>query len=280
MPYVEAEGATLFAEGFGNAEDPMLLLISGLTGQMIAYPEALCEAFVDRGFFVVRMDNRDVGLSTKFTDGPEYTLSDMADDCVAVIDHFGADAAHVFGISMGGMIAQTIAIDHPEHVTSLISYASTTGNPEFGRATDEALMALTAPEPTNREESAASSLAGKRIWGTPDTWDEAEVVAHFDECWDRAQSPGCGARQINAIIASGNREAALATLDIPTLVIHGDIDPLITKSGGERTAEVIPGAKYVEIEGMAHDIPITELPHVVSLVTTHAAEASQAGRTP
>ena len=274
MPYVEAEGVTLFAESFGNPEDPMLLLISGLTGQMVAYPEAFCEAFVDRGFFVVRMDNRDVGFSTKFNDGPEYTLSDMANDCVAVIRHFGADAAHVFGISMGGMVAQTVAIDHPDSVASLISYASTTGNPDFGGATDEAIAALLAPEPQNREESVANSLAGKRVWGTPDSWDEEETARVFGENWDRAQSPGVGGRQMNAVIASGNREAALAELDVPTLVIHGEIDPLITKSGGERTAEVIPGATYVEIEGMGQDIPITELPHIVSLVTTHAAAAA------
>ena len=277
MPYIEAEGATLFAESFGNPEDPMLLLIPGLTGQMIAYRETFCEALADRGFFVVRMDNRDVGLSTKFNDGPEYTLSDMASDCVAVIRGFGVEAAHVFGISMGGMVAQVVAIDHPDAVTSLISYASTTGNPEFGAATDEAITALTAPEATSREEQVANSLAGKHVWGTPDTWDEADMIKHFEECWDRAQSPGCGGRQMNAVFASGDREADLAKLDVPTLVIHGEIDPLIAKSGGARTAEVIPGATYVEIEGMGHDIPITEVPHIVSLITTHAAGAATAG---
>lgn len=276
MPYVEAGDVTLFAESFGNPDDPPLLLISGLTGQMISYPVEFCEAFVDRGFFVIRMDNRDVGLSTKFVDGPEYSLSDMADDSVAVLRHFGADTAHIFGISMGGMIAQTMAIDHPDVVASLTSYASTTGNPKFGRATDEAIEALVAPEATTREEQIANSLSGKRVWGTPDTWNEEEASAHFGECWDRAQSPGAGRRQMAAINASGNRDDALAKLDVPTLVIHGSIDPLITKSGGERTAEVIPGATYVEIEDMGHDIPITELPHVVALVTNHAAAAGGA----
>ncbi len=276
MPYVEAEGVTLFAESFGNPEDPPLLLICGLTSQMISYPVEFCEAFVDRGFFVIRMDNRDVGFSTSFIDGPAYTLSNMASDCVAVLNHFGAKNAHIFGISMGGMIAQTMAIDHPEVVTSLTSYASATGNPAFGRATDEALAALMAPEPTTREESIANSLAGKHVWGTPDTWNEHDASIHFGECWDRAQSPGAGKRQMEAITASGNREDALAKLDVATLVIHGSIDPLITKSGGERTAEVIPGATYVEIEDMGHDIPITELPHVVALVTNHAAAAGGA----
>lgn len=276
MPYVEAEGRTLFAESFGNPEDPPLLLISGLTGQLLSYPVEFCEAFVDRGFFVIRMDNRDVGLSTTFAEGPTYSLSDMADDCVEVLRSFGAERAHVFGISMGGMIAQTMAIDHPHVVASMTSYASSTGNSEYGRATDEAIEALMLPEASTREESIANSLAGKRVWGTPETWNEADVSAHFGECWDRAQSPGAGKRQMAAIAASGNRDDDLAKLDVPTLVIHGSIDPLITKSGGERTAEVIPNATYVEIEDMGHDIPITELPHVVQLVTNHAAAAGGA----
>ena len=276
MPYVEAEGCTLYAESFGNADDPPLLLISGLTSQLLSYPEEFCAAFVDRGFFVIRMDNRDVGLSTKFVDGPAYSLSDMANDCVSVIAHFGFSAAHIFGISMGAMIAQTMAIDHPEAVASLTSYASATGNRDFGRGTDEAMAALTAPEPKTREESIASGIAGRRIWGTPDVWDEDELAVEFGRNWDRAQSPGAGRRQMEAIVSSGDREPGLAQLSVPTLVIHGSVDSLITKSGGQRTAEVIPGAKYVEIEGMGHDIPITELPHIVSLVTAHAAEAGGA----
>ena len=139
MANIEREGLTLYAESFGNPDDPPLLLVNGLTTQLISYTEEFCEAFVDRGFFVIRMDNRDVGLSTHFADGDEYTLSDMADDCIAVLGHFGFERAHVFGLSMGGMIVQTMAIDHPEAVASMTSYASTTGNPEYGRATDEAI---------------------------------------------------------------------------------------------------------------------------------------------
>lgn len=276
MPYVEAEGRTLYAESFGDASDPALLLVAGLTGQLLSYPVEFCEAFVDRGFFVIRMDNRDVGLSTKFVDGPEYALTDMADDCIEVLNYFEVGRAHIFGISMGGMIVQTMAIEHPDRVASMTSYASTTGNPDFGRATDEAIAALTAPEATTREQSIANSLAGKRVWGTPDTWSEEDAAADFGNAWDRAQSPGGGLRQMKAINASGNREEALAKLDVPTLVIHGSIDTLITVSGGQRTAQVIPGAEYVEIEGMGHDIPITELPHVVQLVTMHAAAAGGA----
>ena len=276
MANIEREGLTLYAESFGNPDDPPLLLVNGLTTQLISYTEEFCEAFVDRGFFVIRMDNRDVGLSTHFADGDEYTLSDMADDCIAVLAHFGFERAHVFGLSMGGMIVQTMAIDHPEAVASMTSYASTTGNPEYGRATDEAIEAITMPEPKSREEAIASGLVGKRIWGTPDTWNEEEASEYFAQCWDRARSPGAGKRQMAAVMASGNREEALARLDVPTLVIRGDIDPLISSSGGQRTAEVIPGATYIEIEDMGHDIPITELPHIVQRVTMHAAAAGGA----
>lgn len=276
MPHVQAEGRTLYAESFGLEGDPALLLISGLGSQLISYSEDFCKAFVDRGFFVIRMDNRDVGLSTYFEEGDEYSLSDMAEDCVAVLKHFGAVPAHIFGFSMGGMIAQTMAIEHPDKVISLISGASRTGHPEFGRASDEANKALLQPEATTREQFIADRLAGKHIWGTPDTWHEEDMTRAYEEAWDRGQSPGAGRRQMAAIAASGDREGGLAKLDLPALVIHGGADPLIDSSGGQRTAEVIPGATYVEIEGMGHDIPITELPHIVSLITTHVAQAESA----
>lgn len=273
MAHIEADGRTLYAESFGHPEDPALLLICGLASQLTSYPESLCEAFVDRGFFVMRMDNRDVGLSTYFEDGVDYTLSDMADDCIEVLQHFDAIPAHVFGFSMGGMIAQTLAIEHPEVVSSLVSAGSRTGNPAYGRATDDARKALLLPEATTREEFVEGRIAGKKIWGTPDTWHEDEVTIEYEQAWDRGQSPGAGRRHMSAIAASGDREAQLAQLDTPTLIIHGGIDPLIQPSGGERTAEVIPGAQYVEIEGMGHDIPITEVPHIVALVTSHVAQA-------
>ncbi len=276
MAYINSGECTLYAESFGDAADPALLFISGLSGQLLTYSEDFCQAFVDRGFFVIRMDNRDVGLSTHFEGGPDYTLSDMATDCRAVLEHFDAVPAHVFGFSMGGMIAQTLAIEHPNVVASLISAGSTTGHPEYGRATDEAINALLLPEATTRHEAIENSLAGKKIWGTPDTWYEDQARQDFGAAWDRAVSPGAGRRQLAAIGATGNREEGLALLATPTLVIHGGIDPLITPSGGRRTAEVIPNARYEQIEGMAHDIPLTELPHIVALVTAHAASAERA----
>lgn len=274
VPYIEAEGRTLYAESFGSPEDPPLLLVNGLTSQMNSWPDEFCLAFVDRGFFVMRFDNRDVGLSTFFIDGPAYTLSDMANDCVEVLKHFTFDQAHVLGISMGGMIVQTLAIDHPEVVLSMTSYASRTGNPDFGNPTDEAMAALMAPEATTRDEAIASGLRGKRIWGTPEGWNEEEFAAFCGECWDRSEPRGGGARQYAAILESGNRDDALSKLDVPTLVIHGSADTLITPPGGEHTADVIPGAQYVEIEDMGHDVPMPEWPQIVQIVTMHVAQAS------
>lgn len=276
MPYVEAEGRTLYAESFGNPDDPPLLLVNGLTSQLLMWPEDFCLAFVDRGFFVIRFDNRDVGLSTIFPSDARYTLSDMADDCVEVLGHFDIERAHVMGISMGGMIVQTLAIDHPEVVASMTSYASRTGNKDFGAATKEAMEALMAPEPTTRNEYIELAVTGHRIWGTADTVADEEFAEFMGACWDRGQPRGGGARQYAAIMASGNREEGLGLLDVPTLVIHGGADTLITPSGGQRTAEVIPGAQYVEIEDMGHDVPITEWPQIVQLVTMHAANSGGA----
>ncbi len=274
MPYVEAEGRTIYAESFGNPDDPPLLLVNGLTSQMISWPEEFCLAFVDRGFFVIRYDNRDVGLSTFFIDGPAYTLSDMADDGMEVLNHYGIDKAHVLGISMGGMIVQTMAIDHPDRVLTMTSYASRTGHPDFGNATDEAMAALMAPEPSTRDEAIAAGIRGKEIWGTADTWTKEEFGAFCGECWDRSEPRGGGARQYAAILASGNRDDALSKLDVPTLVIHGDADTLITPPGGQHTADVIPGAQYVEIEAMGHDIPMPEWPQIVQLVTLLASQSA------
>lgn len=271
---VEAVGRSLCAESFGSPEDPALLLISGHTSQLTSWPVEFCEAFVDRGFFVIRFDNRDAGLSTFFPDGPAYTLSDMADDCVEVLRFFDLSGAHVLGMSMGGMIAQTLAIDHPEVVLSLTSYASSTGNPSFG-APDEAMMeSYTWEEPTTRQEAEEAGVRGKEMWGTEGTWSPEEWAKFCGDNFDRSPPRGGGERQLHAILASGDREAALARLDTPTLVIHGSVDPLITVEGGRRTAEVIPRSTYLEIEDLAHDLPITEWPHIVSAVTTHVAQSA------
>lgn len=276
MPIVDAPGRSIYAESFGNPEDPALLLINGLGSQMTSWPDEFCEAFVDRGFFVMRYDNRDVGLSTKFASDDVYTLSDMADDGLEVMGHFGVERAHVVGTSLGGMIAQTFAIDHPERTLSLTSYASTTGNPEYGQSTQEALDALLLPEATSRAEAEERDLIGKRIWGTEGTWSEEEYKMFAGDNFDRSPPEGGGARQYAALAASGDREPLLAELRVPTLVIHGDRDALIDVSGGRRTAELIPNATYLEIEGLNHDVPVTEWPQIVSAITAHAVRAVNA----
>ena len=279
MPLVEAEGRSLYAESFGDPSDPALLLISGITSQLTSWPELFCEALVDRGFFVIRFDNRDVGLSSNFIDREQYSLSDMADDCVEVLRYFDASPAHVMGMSMGGMIAQILAIEQPETMLSMISYASSTAHPDFGNPTEEAVMALLRPAPTNRAEAEITGVEGKRVWGTPDTWDEAEWAAFSGDNFDRAApAEGSGLRQFMALDKSGQWDESLAKIDVPTLVIHGSIDPLINPDGGRHTAEVIPNASYEEIEGMGHDLPITEWPHIVSLVTNHAVQAANSPR--
>lgn len=277
MVMIEAHGCSLYAESFGERGDPPILLISGLTSQLTSWPEAFCEALVDRGFFVIRFDNRDVGLSTKFSEGDTYTLGDMADDCVAVLNHFDAKPAHVVGMSMGGMVAQQLVIDHPESVLSLTSYASRTGHPDFGNPSDEVIEVLLSPEPTTREAAGDLGVRGRQTWGTPETWDEQEWWEFSAANFDRSPSLGAGLRQYNAIVESGNRDDALAKVDVPTMVLHGSIDPLIPPSGGKHTAEVIANASYVEIEGMGHDLPITEWPRIVHEITAHAVRAASSG---
>lgn len=278
MPLIEADGRSIYAESFGNPEDPALLLINGLTTQLTGWPEPFCEAFVDRGFFVIRFDNRDVGLSTKFMDREPYTLSDMVEDNVAVLEHFNASPAHILGMSMGGAIAQVHALDRPDTMLSLISYASGSGDLNSWDPTPEALEALLQPEPTTRAEAEALGVRGRSVWGTPDTWDEGEWAELSGDNFERSTPDGAGLRQYAAIEASTGRVDELRNVDVPTLVIHGSIDPLIRPAAGQRTAELIPGAVYEEIEGMGHDLPITEWPHIVELVTAHAVRAANTER--
>ena len=273
MPYVEAPGRRLYAETFGNTDDPGLLLINGLTSQLTLWPVELCEAFVDRGFFVIRFDNRDCGYSTVFGDGDSYTLSDMADDAAQLIEHFGIAPAHVLGMSMGGMIAQVLAAERPDIVATMTSLASTTGNPDVGQPSPEAIAALLVTPATTREEAERIGVAGKRVWGTKDTWDESEWARFSGDNWERSHPDGGGLRQYSAIHLSGNRDEQLKTITVPSLVIHGSEDWLIDVSGGRRTAELIEHCDYLEIEGMGHDLPMVEWPQIVQAVTSLAARA-------
>ncbi len=251
----------LWYETFGDPAHPTLLMVNGLGSQSINYADAWCAMFADRGLYVIRYDNRDVGLSSDFAaaalgeHGNAYTLSDMAADGMAVLDAAGVDRAHVMGLSLGGMIVQTMAIEHPERLLSATSVMSRTGEPGYGDSSPEAFALLTAPPATDREAYVQASIAGLRCWGSPAFADEARWRADAERAFDRAFRPDGTRRQFFAVGASGSRSEALRRVRVPFLVMHGSADTLITPSGGERTAELVPGARYVLIEGMGHDYP-------------------------
>lgn len=245
---------TLHWEQHGDhSSDRRLLLINGLGSPMVAFEQGFLDEFVTRGFTVIRFDNRDVGMSPRYSDG--YTVSDMVADTIGVLDAAEWPAAHVFGQSMGGMIAQQLAIDAPDRVLSLTSLMSGTGNPAFGRSTKEARAALLTSPPDGPDGWLANRLETERIWCSPDLWDPAWVEAKGRAMLEHGIDVAGTARQYRAVAAAGNRDEALALLDVPALVVHGSADTLITPSGGQHTADVIPGAHYVEIEGMGHDLP-------------------------
>lgn len=251
----------IFYEVYGAPDDPLLVLVNGMGSQCINYPVAWCEMFAARGFRVVRLDNRDVGLTTKFDDAPTdesgaaYTLSDMAADVIAVLDDLGTARAHVLGLSLGGMIVQTLAIEHPDRLLSMTSVMSRTNEAGYGDSTPEALALLMAPPATDRDSYVQGWVDGLREWGSPAFADESRWRADANAAFDRCFHPSGPTRQFLAARASGARSDALRGVTTPTLVIHGSADTLITPSGGRRTAELIPGARYVEIEGMGHDYP-------------------------
>lgn len=291
MPRAAANGIELEYESFGDPDDPTLLLVSGLGGQMVSFDEALCLGFVDRGFHVVRFDNRDVGLSTKIdvdidvmaailaalAGGPAeapYHLGDMADDAAGLLDHLGVERAHVLGVSMGGMIAQSIAIRHPERVQTLTSIMSTTGDPDVGTPRPDVLPVLLQAPPADRDGYIAAQVEMFRTIGSPEAFEEDRARARAAVQYDRCFYPAGPAHQLLGIISSGSRTDDLRRLDVPTLVIHGDADPLVDISGGERTAEVIAGAELLVLEGMGHDLPTTYWARIIDAVTGLAARSA------
>lgn len=269
MPRAANGTIELEYETFGPSGDPALICIPGLGSQLLAYPTELCEAFVDRGFFVIRMDNRDAGLSSMTSDS--YTLDDMADDVIAVLDDARVARAVVLGVSMGGMIAQATAIGHPDRTRAMVSIMSTTGEVDVGNPTLEAWDALTAPPADSIEAQIEADIAASRIWSNPDWFDPETLRAYLAAGYERAWNPGAAQRQINAIMASGDRVAGLRGLAMPTLVVHGGRDTLIDPSGGRRTAELVAGAQYLLIEEMSHDFVPQAWPAVIEGVTALAA---------
>lgn len=269
-------------ERFGDAHAPPVLLIMGVGAQMIAWPDGFCDELVGRGLQIIRLDNRDVGHSTHLTDAPapnlaaalagdhssaSYTLPDMAADSVGLLDALGLDSAHIVGASMGGFIAQTIAIEHPSRIRSLTSMMSTTGDRSVGQPHAEAMRIFAGPPPTSREEVVQRALDAFRIIGSPGFAPDLEGIAdRVGRAYDRAFDPIGIARQAVAVVASGDRTARLRSIDVPTLVIHGADDRMCDVSGGRATAAVIPGAELVVIEGMGHSLPRALWPQLAAKI--------------
>jgi pimeloyl-ACP methyl ester carboxylesterase len=274
---------------FGNPTDPALLLIMGFTAQMVAWDEEFCTQLADRGHFVIRFDNRDCGLSTKLHGVPSnsdavimaammetemppvpYTLSDMAADAMQVLDHLNIERAHIMGASMGGMIAQTVAIEHPHRVKTLISIMSQPGELTVGQPTQEAMELIVTPAPSDRDEYIA--FAPKwQLWQSKKYRSDEVSRRNAIRDFDRSNYPEGGPRQMAAIYASGSRAEGLQKLQVPTLVIHGTDDQLITPSGGERTAELIPNSTLLMVEDMGHDMPQPLWPFYLDAISKHTA---------
>ena len=289
MPKAQANGIELEYETFGDPADPAMLLVMGLGIQLLGWHEDFCAMLVERWFYVIRYDNRDVGLSTKIEGAPVpdlfalmagntssvgYTVDDMAEDAAGLLDALGIEAAHAVGISMGGMIAQTLAINHPDRVLSLTSIMSTTGDNNVGQPRPEALPALISPAPSDREEFIEYQAGLFNLIGSPAYPTEPERLrALIGASFDRMHYPIGFMRQLAGVVASPDRTEALGSVRAPTLVIHGEDDPLIEVSGGEATAKAIPDAKLLKIPGMGHDLPVQLWPQLVEAIVENAERA-------
>jgi pimeloyl-ACP methyl ester carboxylesterase len=285
-----ANGIDICYEIFGEAGAEPMLLIMGLGAQMIQWDDDFCRQLAGRGFRVIRFDNRDIGKSSRMAGGKRltafellklkflkipvaapYRLRDMAEDVVGLMDALGIQSAHLVGASMGGMIAQEIAISFPQRLRSLTSIMSTTGNPKVPPPTPEAAAVLMAPPPNTKEEyfeRFAQTWNVLRAGSFPQ--DEALDRARAERTYERGLNPAGAGRQLRAILASGSRKARLASVIAPTLVIHGTVDPLVHPAGGKDTAASIPGAKLLMIEGMGHALPIPMWPQIIDAIDAHA----------
>jgi pimeloyl-ACP methyl ester carboxylesterase len=275
-------------ETFGDPKNPALILMEGHGAQMVKWDTEYCKMFAAKNLFVIRFDNRDCGLSTKF-DGIDvdlgavlkaalleetvppvpYTLSDMASDVVGLLDYLKIDRAHIFGVSLGGMIAQVLTIEHPTRVRSLISVMSMSGEPEFGQSQPDAINALLSETPSDRagyiEHSVVYQVYHSKKYRS-DEFSKTSAARDFD----RMYYPQGSTRQLAAVYASGRRTEQLRAIETPTLVIHGKDDTLISPSGGERTAELIPNAKLVLVDDMGHDMPKPLWGYLVELISDFA----------
>jgi pimeloyl-ACP methyl ester carboxylesterase len=289
MPDVRSNGIGIHYETFGDPGDPALLLVMGLGAQMIDWPEEFCTGLAARGFYVIIFDNRDIGLSTWLDDlgtpdlaaifggdlsAAPYLLGDLAADTAGLLKALGVERAHVVGASMGGMIVQQLAIDHPDVVASLCSIMSMTGDRTNGLPTPEAAAVLMRPPAADRDAVLASAVAGARVIGSPGyPAAEDELLRRAAAKYDRAYHPVGTLRQYAAILASPDRTEALHGVTVPTLIIHGEADPLIDVSGGRATAAAIPGAELLVVPGMGHDLPRPLWPEVTEAIVTNTTRA-------
>jgi pimeloyl-ACP methyl ester carboxylesterase len=297
MPQARVNGVKIEYDTFGRGADRPLLLVMGLGAQMIQWDEAFCRQLVDAGHFVIRFDNRDVGLSEYFDSAgipdtaetmrkmlsgekPDvpYTADDMAADAFGVLDALDLASAHICGASMGGMIVQTMAINAPRRVRSLTSIMATTGNRALPPAKPEAIAALMSPPARTRDEAIERSLATARVIGSPGySATEEEIRARAARAFDRAFHPEGVARQMAAIASHGSRKEKLQKLELPALVIHGRDDPLVPVEGGIDTHEALNGSELLVIDGMGHDLPRALWPQIVGAIAelTERAEAQR-----
>jgi len=287
MPRARANDIEIEYDTFGRRGDRPLLLVMGLGAQMIHWDDDFCDALADRGHFVVRFDNRDVGLSQRFENAgvPDlmqimmraqagqpveapYDLDDMADDAAGLLDALDIETAHVCGASMGGMIAQAMALRHRPRLRSLTSIMSSTGNPGLPPGKPEAMAALMSPAGTTREEVLDRAVAISKVIGSPGfARDEAEIRARAERAFERSFYPVGVARQMAAVAAHGNRRPRLEALSIPALVIHGAADALVPVEGGIDTHQALAGSRLLVIDGMGHDLPRETWPEIVNAVT-------------
>lgn len=273
MPRATANGIEIEYETFGEPKSSPLLLIGGLGTQLLTWDEDFCELLAARGFYVIRFDNRDAGLST-WTEQP-YELDDMAADAACLLDALGIPAAHVVGASMGGFIAQLAALNHAEHVLTITSMISGPGGDDEVQPTPEAIAVVFPAAPKTRDEAIAVGLNAKKVLlGPDDPFDEAYERARVERAIDRAYNTAGFIRQWRAIAAAPSRVERLRSLGIPALVIHGDADILVPVENGRRVAAAIPGARLLEFPGMGHDIPKRVWPQVVDAIAELAGARS------
>ena len=277
MPNTTANDIRIEYDISGDPSSPVLLLIMGLSAQLIDWDEEFLALLVEKGLFVIRFDNRDTGLSTKFEEGGirdmRYTLDDMADDAVGLLDALGIEKAHICGVSMGAMITQIIGYRHPTRVLSLINIMGSTGAPELPAARPDALKMLITPAPKQRDAYIEHAvLMWKTFWGSLD-FNEEFLRKKAAASYDRAFYPQGIARQHAAIIKSGNRRPGLASITAPTLVIHGSEDPLLPLDHGKDIADSIPGAEMLIIDGMGHCLPRAAWPLIADAIAGHIKKA-------